>query len=68
MAQSRCHWRSSGPCSAETSAPAKDASRGRIAQAVDQAQQGRLAGAGAADDANHLAGGNVEAHVVDGAL
>jgi len=39
-----------------------------VDQAVDHAQQGGLAGAGATDDADHLAGGNVEADIVHGGL
>ena len=56
MAQSRCQWRSAEPLSAETSTPSiDDRAFARIDQTVDHAQQRRLAGAGAADDADHLA-------------
>ena len=37
-----------------------DASAGGFFQAVDQAQQGALAGAGVADDAKHFATGDVQ--------
>ena len=46
----------------------QDAAAAGIAQAVDHAQQGRLAGAGAADHADQLAGRNDQRHLVDGAL
>jgi hypothetical protein len=38
----------------------------RRLERVDQPHQGRLAGAGIADDAEHVALGDLEGHVVDG--
>jgi hypothetical protein len=46
----------------------QNAAGGGFAQAVDHAQQGRLAGAGPADHADHLADGNSQSCVVDGML
>ena len=43
-----------------------DAAVARLDQAVDHAQERRLAGAGAADDADHLAGGDFQVDRVDG--
>ena len=48
--------------------PRDDAAFAGVGEAVDHAQQRRLAGAGAADDADHLALGNGERDVVDGGL
>ena len=56
MAQSARQARSAAPLSAgHVAAVEMRSSRRRVGQAVDHAQQGRLAGAGAADDADHLA-------------
>ena len=45
-----------------------DAALRGVDQAVDQAQEGGLAGAGATDDADHLAGFDADVDAVDGTL
>ena len=59
----------SRPCRARRrSSPIEAAlARGRLDQPQQQARQGRLAAAGFADDAQRLAGGQRQAHIVDGA-
>ncbi len=46
----------------------QDAARGRIAEAIDHAQEGRLAGAGPADHADHLARRHDQRNAVHGVL
>ena len=47
---------------------AQDTAFGRVGEAVEHAQQRRLAGARAADHADHLAARNRQGDVVDGGL
>jgi hypothetical protein len=49
----------------DVGAVTQDAAGAGLQQAVHQAQQGRLAGAGASDDADHLALGDLQADPVD---
>ena len=61
MAERARHCRSSRPRSAVTSTPSnRIRPSDRLGEAVDHAQQGRLAGAGAADHADKAAGRNRE--------
>jgi hypothetical protein len=65
MAQVWRQSRSAAPDSAVTSALAEDAAGGGIVQAVDHAQQRRLAGTGPADDADEGAATDLQRHVGD---